>query len=733
MTSVRREPLCRTSEALPPRGWRVLPGIDLGGRRGMSRRLGIALAFVGTYVAFDRSTVFFQMWASVSAWYPPAGLALGFLVGFGPAYAPLVFLAGVLSAILNYHQPVFSFAPIVANIVIVGSYTLAAVVVRRVLGPAGQFRSTQDAFYFVLVALCSSFCVAFSATPALVWDGYIAAADYEKAALNWWIGDAVALVCFGPFLLVHVIPPIREWLRTGSANATASEHVEENPQPGALRKLEMAGQMAGILLTLWMVFGWNALKTYELSYLLFLPIIWSAARSGLRGATAGILTLNLGAMLILRFFPIDLHRLGLLQFVILFASLAGLILGALTDERSAAEQRARDNEERIQLLMNSTAEAILGVDTEGRCTFCNPTGLQLLGYANPSSLLGKALYPLIHHTQPDGTPYPAEDDGLQTPLRAGRAIHVSDQILRRADGTSFSVEFWSHPVIHNASVVGAVVTLLDISERKRAEEELQRDKDLAEAASQAKSDFLANMSHEIRTPMNGILGMTELALDTPLNKEQREYLGMVKSSADSLLAMMNDILDFSKIEGGKLELEPVEFSLRETVGDTLKILTLRAHQKRLKLCFLAGSGVPEVVVGDPGRLRQVIVNLVGNAIKFTEKGEVVVEVERAKESGDGVDLLFSVRDTGIGIPKEKQGLIFNAFTQADSSMTRRYAGSGLGLAITKRLVEKMGGKIWLESEPGQGSTFYFGARFGFPSRETEHPSAVESAGNRAVI
>jgi two-component system, sensor histidine kinase and response regulator len=375
--------------------------------------------------------------------------------------------------------------------------------------------------------------------------------------------------------------------------------------------------------------------------------------------------------------------------------------------RLRAENELAERKEFLNSLIRTTPIGIAVIDQNDLVQMCNPAFEELFRFGE-QEIVGRALSSLVTPAE-----LRTEVDVNRRRLLRGDGTHLVTR-RRRSDGTDVDVDAQSVPLHREGKYIGGLVLYQDITNRRLAEEALLRAKEAAEAANRAKSEFLANMSHEIRTPMNAIMGMTELVLDTDLSSEQREYLNLAKTSADALLGLINDILDYSKIEAGKLDIDSVDFNLADCLGDTMKALSLRAHQKGLELAFEIEPDVPDALVGDPGRLRQIIINLVGNGIKFTEHGEVVLGVRIETREQQSLFLHFTVADTGIGIPPEKHSAIFEAFRQADGSMSRKYGGTGLGLTISSRLVGLMGGSIRVESEVGKGSRFHFTARFAIP-------------------
>ncbi|MEZ7893513.1 MAG: CHASE domain-containing protein [Candidatus Wallbacteria bacterium] len=500
------------------------------------------------------------------------------------------------------------------------------------------------------------------------------------------------------------------------------------------------------------------------------------------------------------------------------------IAAQLTEELKNSEGMQR-------LLLDSMAEAVYGIDMNGKCTFCNNTCIRLLGYSNQEELIGRNMHMQIHSKHADGSPFLIETCRIFKAFREGIGTHVDDEVLWRSDGTSFPAEYWSYPLFQEGKIVGAVVTFIDITERKRTEEKLaqltnrlalalkagkigiweldiKNDKlswddqmfslygiskekfdniykswlagihpddltrcdteckqairgekefdtefriirpdgtirniralglvlndetgspariigtnwditDIKKAEAEAqnanisKSEFLANMSHEIRTPLNGVIGFTGLLIETKLNPVQKQYAQNANTSAHTLLGIINDILDFSKIEAGKLELEMINTDVIELLEQTIDVIKFGATQKGLELLLNIPADTPRYIITDPVRLRQILVNLASNAVKFTEKGEIEISVKFEPCQNTNVNtgkFIFSVRDTGIGISKSNQSRLFKAFSQADPSTTRKFGGSGLGLVISNMLSEKLGGPIQLESDTGKGSKFYF--------------------------
>jgi len=386
-------------------------------------------------------------------------------------------------------------------------------------------------------------------------------------------------------------------------------------------------------------------------------------------------------------------------------------------EARRATERALEKERfLLHTLLETLPDNIYFKDRESRFIRIGRAMARRFGLAQASEAIGKTDHDFF--TKPHADQARRDEEAL---MRSGQPIIDMEEQETWPDGRVTWVSTTKLPLYHdNGELLGTFGISRDITQRRQAEIALREAKEAADAANRAKSEFVANMSHEIRTPLNGIIGMTELALDTELTSEQRDYLETLAQSAEALLLIVNDILDFSKIEAGKLELETTEFRLHDTLDNTLHTLALRAHKKGLELAYDVSSDVPDCLVGDPVRLRQIITNLVGNAIKFTQQGEVVVRVRAEQIVGDRVTLHVLVSDTGIGIAPAKQQAVFDAFTQADASTTRKFGGTGLGLTISAFLVHRMQGEIWLESEEGTGTTFYFTAVFGWKPESTPH-------------
>ncbi|MBR7799387.1 PAS domain S-box protein [Undibacterium fentianense] len=407
----------------------------------------------------------------------------------------------------------------------------------------------------------------------------------------------------------------------------------------------------------------------------------------------------------------------------------GKILGSVAafqdiSARRAADEALRESENKQRMMLDNAADAVFVAGKDERWAYVNDLATQMLGYQR-DELIGMSIYDTLPETHRE-----VSRRTFAGQLAESKLIRQEIRLVRK-DGKHVPVEM-NAALLPDGSIYGSC---RDITSRKEFESALIQAKMGAESASRAKSEFLATMSHEIRTPMNGIIGMTELALDTDLQPQQREYLDLVKVSSHALLGIINDILDFSKIESGKLVLENIEFPLRELIATTLKSLALRAEERDLELVYRIDPSIPDLLIGDPGKLRQVLTNLVGNAIKFSESGDISVEINRAgAESNLGeMPILFSVKDCGIGIPKEKLEHIFEPFSQADASTTRKYGGTGLGLSISSRLVQSMQGELQVESESGLGSRFYFNAIFGVSRAEKQFSAPIEFKGMRVLV
>ncbi|UCV22906.1 PAS domain-containing hybrid sensor histidine kinase/response regulator [Ferribacterium limneticum] len=397
-------------------------------------------------------------------------------------------------------------------------------------------------------------------------------------------------------------------------------------------------------------------------------------------------------------------------------------------DRKRIETQLSEQLHLVEELIEAIPLPVYLKDSAGRYVRLN-RAFELFFHIDREAIIGHTLRDLL---SPEDARRHIEKDAE---LFASKGMQSYEASVHSLDGVVHDTVYRKAALTRrDGSVSGLLGVIVDITERKQAEVEVLRAKEAAEAASRAKSDFLANMSHEIRTPMNGVIGMTDLALETALTAEQRDYLTIAKSSAESLLTIINDILDFSKIEAGKLLVEEISFDLYRLIAEVLKPLALRAHEKGIELLSEVLHDVPRYVKGDPSRIRQVLVNLVGNAIKFTNDGEIALRTELLQLQDGHAIVHFAVRDTGIGIAPDKQDLIFDAFSQEDTSTTRRYGGTGLGLSICRRLVELMGGRIWLHSQMGEGSTFHFSVQLEVSEQATSaQGSQVNLAGRRILV
>jgi PAS domain S-box-containing protein len=385
-------------------------------------------------------------------------------------------------------------------------------------------------------------------------------------------------------------------------------------------------------------------------------------------------------------------------------------------ERKQIEENLSKSQQELTSVFKSSPESLIYHDEQGTILKINPRFTEVFGYTL-DELKGRNIN--------EGLIFPRdktkEESKKITQIALEKGSIRIEAIRKKKDGTLFPVVISASPIIVKGKSKGIIAIYSDITKEKLAEKEIIKAKKEAELANQAKSAFLASMSHEIRTPMNAIIGMGELMKNTTLNDEQKEYLDMLRISADNLLNVINDVLDISKIESGHIEIEKIEFDLWELLESIGVTLGIKASQKKLELLCYTNPDVPQYIMGDPTRLRQILINLAGNSLKFTEKGEIAINVKILKRKDDKVSLHFTVKDTGIGIPKEKQAKIFESFSQVDSSTTRKYGGTGLGLSICKQLTELMGGKIWVESEISKGSTFHLT----LPSIIVEKPEGKE--------
>ncbi|MCP5163311.1 MAG: response regulator [Hahellaceae bacterium] len=386
-------------------------------------------------------------------------------------------------------------------------------------------------------------------------------------------------------------------------------------------------------------------------------------------------------------------------------------------EKQVAERTdaLRKSNQELSLILENTAEGILGIDAEGKITFANQAAVNMTGYES-TELTGASQHELLCHHLANGQTYPNQESSIFQAIHSGQTLSAQDEVFWTKSGRVLPVEYTVTPVTRVQDIAGAVVVFRDITARKQIEQAQQQAIEAAETANRSKSQFLANMSHEIRTPMNAIIGMTQLCLNDSLSDRQRQYLNNVKTASRSLLNVINDILDFSKIEAGKLRLEASPFTLQELLEEMSSVISFKAYEKGVRFLVELSPNIPPILIGDSMRLNQILINLCANAVKFTEKGEIVLKIHGSAQNHAGLILSFQIRDSGIGMSEEQQAVVFDAFAQADGTTTRRFGGTGLGLSICKRLVHLMEGEISVSSRLGRGSLFQFSVQLGLTTQ-----------------
>lgn len=373
--------------------------------------------------------------------------------------------------------------------------------------------------------------------------------------------------------------------------------------------------------------------------------------------------------------------------------------------QKALQAAAMSQEIYLKTILDNLGEGVYTLDADGKMDYINTEGARMLGWS-PDELLGKSLHPIIHHHRPDGRPLPAEDCPIHAAMCEGKVYRSNEQVFFTRAGDAFPVKLTGAPLIKEGQVMGSVAVFSDARQDRLLQQGLIAARDAAQAAARTKASFLSTVSHEIRTPLNGIVGMTGLLADTPLNSEQREFLSTIELSADALLSLINDILDYSRLEAQKTVPEQIPFSLEEVFDQSLDIVAARAQEKGLLLASYLDTAIPAQLLGDPARIRQILLNFLSNAVKFTSEGQVIARAVTESKTSQLVVIRLEVEDTGIGLSPAAQERLFVPFEQEDSSTTRKFGGTGLGLAISKGLAELMGGEVGVRGAVGQGSTFW---------------------------